>query len=97
MRKLGLPSRLAYGLLLTEAGLVGHAWTEVHQGGRWHWLDPSFPGGAPYGLKLRLGVLNPAEPVWGQLGTALLSVMGGLRAEVVSFDLAVPAVPEPGP
>jgi len=82
LRKSGVPARLAYGLLLTEAGLVGHAWTELWQGGRWHWLDPSFPGGAPYGLKLRLGVLDPAEPVWGQLGTTLLILRSGVRAEM---------------
>jgi hypothetical protein len=83
LRKLGLPARQAYGLLLTEAGLVGHAWTEVYQGGCWYWLDPSFPGGAPYGFKLRLGTLDPAEPVWGQFGTALLTLRSSVRVEML--------------
>jgi len=83
LRKLGLPARQAYGLLLTEAGLVGHAWTEVYQEGRWYWLDPSFPGGTPYGFKLRLGTLDPAEPVWGQFGTALLTLRSSVRVELV--------------
>jgi hypothetical protein len=93
LRKLGLPARLAYGLLLTEVGFIGHAWTEVYQGGRWHWLDPSFPGGAPYGLKLRLGTLDPAEPVWGQLGTALLTLSSSLRVELVAPGLPAPLRP----
>jgi hypothetical protein len=84
LRKLGVPARLAYGLLLTEVGFIGHAWTEAYQDGRWYWLDPSFPGGAPYGLKLRLGTLDPAEPVWGQLGTALLTLSSNLRIELVA-------------
>ena len=83
LRKRGLQSRIAYGFLLTEAGFIGHAWTEVRAGGRWFWLDPSFPGGRPYGCKLRLGVIDPARPVWGQLGVSLLAAAGGLQAEVL--------------
>jgi hypothetical protein len=86
LRRRGVPARLAYGFLLTEAGFIGHAWTEVLADGGWFWLDPSFPGGRPYAFKLRLGVIDPAQPVWGQIGVSLLAVAGGVRAEVLEAD-----------
>jgi hypothetical protein len=82
LRKRGIPARIAYGFLLTEAGFIGHAWTEARADGGWFWLDPSFPGGRPYAYKLRLGVIDPAQPVWGQIGVSLLAVAGGVRAEI---------------
>jgi hypothetical protein len=85
LRKAGLPSRIAYGFLLTETGFIGHAWTEAYAGDRWFWLDPSFPGGWPYRFRLRLGVLDPALPVWQQMGLSLLSVAGTVRAELLEF------------
>jgi len=88
LRKRGVPARLAYGFLLTEAGFIGHAWTEARADGRWFWLDPSFPGGRPYAFKLRLGVIDPAQPVWGQIGVSLLAVAGGVRAEILEADHA---------
>jgi hypothetical protein len=88
LRKRGIPARIAYGYLLTEAGFIGHAWTEARASGRWFWLDPSFPGGRPYGFKIRLGVIDPAQPVWGQVGVPLLSVAGGLQAEVLEATRA---------
>jgi hypothetical protein len=88
LRKRGLPARIAYGFLLTEAGFIGHAWTEVRAGESWFWLDPSFPGGRPYGFKLRLGSIDPAVPVWGQIGVSLLSVAGGVQAEVLEANSA---------
>ncbi len=83
LRKRGVPARIAYGFLLTETGFIGHAWTEARAGAGWFALDPSFPGGQPYGFKLRLGLIDPAQPVWGQLGVSLLAVAGGVRAEVL--------------
>jgi hypothetical protein len=83
LRKTGVPSRLAYGLILTESGLIGHAWVELYSGGRWHWLDPSFPEGRPYGLKVRLGVMDPAEPLWASLSLDLLQVVGTVEAEIL--------------
>jgi len=83
LRRRGIPSRIAYGMLLTEMGLIGHAWTEVYAAGRWHWMDPSFPGSTPYALKIRLGVLDPAEPAWAQMSLSLLRMAAGLEAEVV--------------
>jgi len=82
LRRAGLASRLAYGFLLTESGFIGHAWTEVYAGGRWAWLDPSFPAGRPYRFRLRLGLLDPAFPVWQQMGASLLSVAGTVQAEL---------------
>jgi hypothetical protein len=87
LRKSGIPSRLAYGLILTEAGFIGHAWVEAYGAGRWNWLDPSFPEGRPYGLKIRLGVMDPAEPVWASLSLDLLRVVSSVRAEIVEARL----------
>ena len=86
LRKAGVPSRLAYGLILTEGGFIGHAWVELYGGGRWHWLDPSFPGNHPYGLKIRLGVMDPAQPVWASLSLALLQVIGNVEAEILEAE-----------
>jgi len=86
LRKTGVPSRLAYGLVLTESGFLGHAWAELYSGGRWHWLDPSFPQGRPYGLKIRLGVMDPAEPIWASLSLALLQVVGTVDAEILESE-----------
>jgi hypothetical protein len=87
LRKAGIPSRLAYGLILTEAGLIGHAWAEYYNEGRWHWLDPSFPRGRPYGLKIRLGVMDPAEPIWASLSLTLLQVAGNVEAAIQEAQL----------
>jgi transglutaminase-like putative cysteine protease len=87
LRKAGFASRLAYGLVLTESGFVGHAWAELLAGESWHWLDPSFPGGRPYGLKMSLGVLDPAEPVWTGLSLSLLRIVGAVQAEILEWEL----------
>jgi hypothetical protein len=87
LRKAGVPSRIAYGLILTEVGFIGHAWAELYAGGHWRWLDPSFPGGRPYGLKIRLGVMDPAEPVWASLSLALLQVVGSVEGEILEAEL----------
>ena len=86
LRKAGFPSRLAYGLILTESGFLGHAWVELFAGGHWRWLDPSFPGGRPYGLKVRLGVMDPAQPVWASLSLSLLQVIGSVEAEILEAE-----------
>ena len=82
-----MPSRLAYGLIMTEVGFIGHAWVELHSDARWHWLDPSFPAGRPYGLKVRLGVMDPAEPVWASLSLDLLKVIGNVEAEIMDAEI----------
>ncbi len=86
LRKAGLPSRIAYGLILTEFGFIGHAWVELYTERRWRWLDPSFPGGRPYGLKIRLGVIDPAQPLWASLSLSLLQVMGNVEAEILGWQ-----------
>ena len=86
LRKIAVPSRLAYGLILTEAGFIGHAWVELFAGGKWHWLDPSFPEGRPYGLKIRLGVMDPGEPAWAALSLSLFQVVGGVEAQILDWD-----------
>ena len=86
LRKSGIPSRLAYGLILTEIGFIGHAWVEAYGAGRWYWLDPSFPDGRPYGLKIRLGVMDPAEPIWASLSLALLQVVGSVKGEILEDE-----------
>jgi hypothetical protein len=86
LRKAGFPSRLAYGLILTESGFLGHAWVELFAGGHWRWLDPSFPGGRPYGLKVRLGVMDPAQPIWASLSLSLLQVIGSVEAEILETE-----------
>ncbi|UCF99924.1 MAG: lasso peptide biosynthesis protein [Spirochaetaceae bacterium] len=83
LRRAGLPSRMAYGLILTEVGFIGHAWVELFKAGQWHWLDPSFPRGRPYGLKIRLGVMDPGQPVWANFSLALLQVVGTVEAEIL--------------
>jgi hypothetical protein len=87
LRKSGIPSRLAYGLILTEVGFIGHAWVEAYGAGRWNWLDPSFPGGRPYGLKIRLGVMDPAEPFWASLSLTLLQVVSSVQGEILEAGL----------
>lgn len=83
LRREGVPARLAYGFLFTEAGFVGHAWTEAWVDGDWRWLDPSFPGGEPYALKLPLGTIDPAEPLGVQMGLTLLRLAGGVQAALI--------------
>jgi hypothetical protein len=87
LRKAGVPARMAYGLILTESGFIGHAWVEAYGDRRWRWLDPSFPGGRPYGLKIRLGVMDPAEPVWASLSLTLLQVAGTVEAEILKVEV----------
>jgi transglutaminase-like putative cysteine protease len=87
LRRSGVPARLVYGFLFTEGGFVGHAWTEAWIRGAWCWLDPSFPGGRPYALKLPLGTIDPAEPLGTEVGLTLLRLAGGVRAELVGARL----------
>jgi transglutaminase-like putative cysteine protease len=48
-RAFRIPARVVQGIVLTEeAGRVfafGHAWTEVHRGGKWQVADAAFPSG----------------------------------------------------
>ena len=88
LRILNIPARIAYGFVLMDNGFIGHVWSELYYRGRWHWLDPSFPADESRRLKLRLGTIDPALPVWSQMDIALLIIGGGLRGEIVewSFD-----------
>ena len=88
LRVLKIPARIAYGFVLMDNGFIGHAWSELYYEGRWYWLDPSFPAAESRRLKLRLGTIDPALPVYSQLDIALLIIGGGLKGEIVewSFD-----------
>ena len=86
LRRIGIPARLAYGLILTEIGFIGHAWTEMFAGDHWIWLDSSFPEPRDYGMKIRLGVMDPAQPYWADLGLDLLRVTAGVRAEILEVE-----------
>jgi len=88
LRVLKIPARIAYGFVLMDNGFIGHAWSELYYGGHWYWLDPSFPAAESRRLKLRLGTIDPAQPVYSQLDIALLIIGGGLKGEIVewSFD-----------
>ncbi len=86
LRRAGYPARLAYGfVLMEEDGFVGHAWTEAFLDGRWQWLDPSFPGAESRRLRIRLGALDPAEPLTGEMTMTLLQVAGAVRAEILEY------------
>jgi hypothetical protein len=73
-RVVGIPSRLAYGLIYTEIGaqarFVGHAWTELWVG-EWIPFDATEPTGPARGPHFKLG---DSETVGGAL-----SAMQGLQ------------------
>ncbi len=85
LRRAGFPARMAYGFVLDGGAFIGHAWTEAFLDGRWQWLDPSFPGEESRRLKLRLGVLDPAEPITGRMSADLLQAAGSVRVKVLEW------------
>ncbi len=54
-RAAGLRGRTAVGVAFDGAGWVWHAWPEVHAGGRWVAVDPSFRQGPARGPRFTLG------------------------------------------
>ncbi len=84
-RSVGLPTRLAAGVVYSESIFAGgafyyHAWPEVWLGDRWLAVDPTFgqaPADATH-LKLVEGGLDKQ--------TALMAVIGRLRLSVVEVE-----------
>jgi len=81
-RSVGLPTRLAAGIVYSESifadgAFYYHAWPEVWLGDRWHALDPTFGQATADATHLKL--------VEGELDrqTELMAVMGRLRLTVV--------------
>ena len=75
-RAIGLPTRVAAGLVYMDGAFLYHAWDEVWLG-RWVSIDPAlhqFPADATH-LKLVVG--EPEEQM------ALLDVIGQLQIEVL--------------
>lgn len=89
-RSQGLPTRMAAGVVYTHArgggtGLYYHAWPEVWVGDRWVAVDPTLgqvPADATH-VRFVTGSLNEQVDI--------LSLIGTLRAEVVSVSQQEPA------
>ena len=86
LKKLSVPSRIAYGFALTGQGFSGHAWVEARVRDRWYWVDPSFPSASAQPLKIRVGVLDPVRPVWGQMNLSLLRILGTVKADLLEWS-----------
>jgi hypothetical protein len=90
-RAVGIPSRIAVGLVYLNGAFFYHAWPEVHlsRGGGAEWLpvDPTlnqFPADATH-LRIARGGLEKQ--------TLVLPLIGRLRIEVVDLALAEGAIP----
>jgi len=86
-RSLGIPSRIAVGLVHAHGAFYYHAWSEVYvdeAGGRGYWLpvDPTlneFPADATH-IRLARGGLDKQ--------TAILPLVGRLKMTVLDLELA---------
>ena len=81
-RSVGLPTRLAAGIVYSESifadgAFYYHAWPEVWLGDRWFAVDPTFgqsPADATH-LKLVEGELDKQAELMGVIGRLRLSVV----------------------
>jgi transglutaminase-like putative cysteine protease len=89
-RARGLPARVALGYVMLTDGkrglALGHAWTEVHDGTRWHAIDAT-PVGAE---KLAYLVLAELEDETPSFNLALLDSMAILSAATIEVERATP-------
>jgi len=91
-RAVGIPARIAVGLVLVHGAFYYHAWPEVYleeSGGLGQWLpvDPTlneFPADATH-LRLARGGLDRQA--------AILPLIGRLTIEVLDVDLAPDSTP----
>ena len=86
LRKRNIPSRIAYGFILSEQGFSGHAWSEILLDEGWYAVDSSFPPDQSQRIKIKIGYLDPAKPVWDQLEPGLLSIVGQVAGELIEWD-----------
>ena len=91
-RAIGIPSRIAVGLVSVHGAFYYHAWPEVYltegqTGGRWLPVDPTlneFPADATH-LRLARGGLDQQARI--------LPLIGRLRIEIVDLETAPGATP----
>jgi hypothetical protein len=83
-RAAGVPAKAAIGLVWSEAldAFGYHAWPEVHAGGRWIPMDPTF--GQPLADATHLKLLEGGIDRW----TQLLPYIGQIEIDLVPEDTA---------
>jgi len=86
-RSAGVPAREAAGLAYTDSSgkpmLGGHAWVEVHAGGRWVAMDPTFGQDLADSLHIKIAESGFAG-VEGMI--RLADLLGKLKAEVAAAE-----------
>ncbi len=87
-RAVGIPSRVAMGLVYVGGIFGGHAWTEVSIDGEWYALDGTIGRGSVDPTHVRFGVTSLRN---GGLSAGLFGILKGLGAidlEILSYDQA---------
>lgn len=94
-RAVGLPARVAMGIVYWRGLFGGHAWTEVWIGGRWWALDGTIGRGFADATHLRFGSTTLASGGFSGALFGVLARLGGIRLEILETE-EMPA-DEPAP
>lgn len=87
-RAVGIPSRLATGVVHFRGGFAYHMWLEVWSGDGWYSLDPTRGEGSVDAAHIRLGTSSLAGGRIGELSLPILRTADKLRIRVVEYTAA---------
>jgi hypothetical protein len=87
-RAVGIPSRLATGLVHFQDCFAYHMWTEVKIGAEWYALDPTQGGGSVDATHIRLGGSSLSGGRIGSLSIPVLRTVGRLGLRIVEYEEA---------
>lgn len=85
-RAVGIPSKLAEGLVYFEGQFAYHMWVEVWTGDGWYALDPTVGGGSVDATHIKLAESAAKDGVVADLSASVLRTLGRLHVRVVSYS-----------
>ncbi|MFH1501531.1 MAG: transglutaminase-like domain-containing protein [Candidatus Eisenbacteria bacterium] len=87
-RSVGIPSRLAMGVVHFQGGFAYHMWVEVRVEGAWYALDPTMGFGSVDAAHIRLGGSSLSDGRVAQLSVSVLRTTNRLGLRIVEYEEA---------
>ena len=87
-RVVGIPSRLATGLVHFRGCFAYHMWMEVRIGDDWYALDPTLGDGSVDAAHIRLGGSSLSGGRIGRLSIPVLRTAGRMGLRIVEYEEA---------